>query len=307
MVREQANDYSLKVVCMKACILSGLLCCHLLPQLQAQASNYPPRLTGIINSPNRKAAFLKILSGRFQGATWKLGEGQRCVDVEVIRINPAAGSAEIRQGGTNTPITVSLARKGNPGQTADGSLELEDADLDVVLALYAECAGRTLLRWPRLPATSFTLATSDGNPAQAALVLEKVLAEAGIATIPDGAKFLMVVPKPEAAIVKLHASAPKRPPDDANETERIPAGEIYFPNTDLRQAAGIYAAWIGRKLDPTQPLPRRTLAISFRNQTPLTKEECIYALDTLFNWQGVKIVPVGSESARLVAVSDKGE
>ncbi len=136
---------------MKTFMLSLLLASLLLPHLRAGVWAGVPRLAGIVNLPEHKAALLHSVSGRLQGTTWKLGEGQRCVDVEVVRISPAAGSVGLRLGWTNTPVTVSLARRGNHAAPVAGGLELEEAGLDPVLSLYAHCKERTLLLWPRLP------------------------------------------------------------------------------------------------------------------------------------------------------------
>ncbi len=138
-------------------------------------------------------------------------------------------------------------------------------------------------------------------------MLQRALAGKGIAVIPAGGKFLLVVPEAEVASVRPRISAPMTPPGKVTSPDLIPAGQIYFPNTDLSQVAQVYMSLIGRKLDQTQPLPQTTLPIKFGNQTPLTREECLYALDALFSWQGLKIVPVGHGSARLVPISDTGE
>jgi hypothetical protein len=43
--------------------------------------------------------------------------------------------------------------------------------------------------------------------------------------------------------------------------------------------------------------------ISLKTQTPLTREEVCYALETLFAWQGFKLVPEGDRLAKLVPIS----
>jgi hypothetical protein len=292
---------------MKMPVLSLLASCLLLPQLFAGPRPSVPRLTGIVNLPDQKAALLGFNPPGSSPRSLVLRESERDGEIEVIRISPVTGSVELWPGWTNAPITVSLPRHGSHVETLTGSLEFVGAEIDPVLSLYAECKGRTLLRWPRLPATSFTLAASTTNQAQAALVLEKALAEKGIATILDGDKFLMVVPESEATAVKPRSAQIKISTSDGIKPERIPVGVIYFSNTDLSQVAQIYAELIGCKLDQTQPLPRPTLPIKFRNQTPLCKAECVYALDTLFYWQGVKVVTVGNGSAMLVPISDAGK
>ena len=66
--------------------------------------------------------------------------------------------------------------------------------------------------------------------------------------------------------------------------------------------AEIYAEIIGRNLDRSD-LPKRAFAsITFRSQTPLSKREAIYALDKLFRWQQVKIIPADDVSVKLVDI-----
>jgi hypothetical protein len=142
------------------------------------------------------------------------------------------------------------------------------------------------------------------NRAQAVLVLEKALAETGISVIPDGEHLLIIMPESEAAIVKPHASEIRSSTGEGRASELLPAGTINLPNTDLNLAAQVYAGLIGRTLELKQSLSGPTLPISFKNQSPLAKEECVHALDLLFRLQGVKVVPVGNGRATLVPISE---
>jgi len=273
---------------------SLLLNCLLVPQLFAGPRYFTPRLTGIVDLPNQKAALLDFSLGG-GGETPRslvMHENERDGEIEVIRINPVTGTVELRLAWTNTPVTVSLQPQDDRTRTAGGGLEFVDAGIDPVLSLYARFNDRTLLRWPRLRASSFTLVASTTNEPQAAFVLEQALAGEGIATIPDGKEFLMIVPASEAVLVKPRPAEIKSSTGDGSKPELMPVGAINFSDADLHQAAQIYAELIGRKLDQAPQVPRPTGVINFRNQTPLSKAECIYALDTLFRWQGLKVIPI---------------
>ncbi len=87
----------------------------------------------------------------------------------------------------------------------------------------------------------------------------------------------------------------------------MPIEAVNFPDTDLNQVAQVYAALIGRRLEQPPPSARSTVPIRCKTQAPLTRKECLYALDTPFRWQGVEVVPVGTASARLTPVSDAGK
>jgi hypothetical protein len=164
---------------------------------------------------------------------------------------------------------------------------------------------------------TFTLTDSPANKAEAAVALERALAAKEIVSIPDGTKFMMVVPKAFAALVKPHSSeirsatgtGPAAPTGDnqpparqAPDDNNIPPGVIHFVNVDLLDAAMLFAELLGRKLDRTTPYPAHGL-ISFKSQTPLTKAEVCYALETLFSWQGAKLVPAGTNLMRLEPIS----
>jgi len=81
----------------------------------------------------------------------------------------------------------------------------------------------------------------------------------------------------------------------------VPAGVINFRNVDLQIVATIYAQVIGRELEKTAPFPSDV--INIKTQTPLTKQEACYALETLFNWSGAKIVLVRDDLIRVVPMS----
>jgi len=177
-----------------------------------------------------------------------------------------------------------------------------------VIKIYSELVNRTLLRFPHSLNEKFTIYAAAGSPAEAARVLEKALAEKGMALIPDGDKFTMLVPK--AAADRVHPLAPKAKrgslstaeparSDADPKSEEIPAGVINFPNVDARDVGRIYVEFVGRKLDPVEPFPPAG-TISLRTQTAMTKEEVVYALETLFAWSGIKPELVGDRFVKFV-------
>jgi len=288
---------------MKSTILSLLVNCLLLPQLLAANSPYVPRLTGIVNLPHQKSVVLEFDPPGSSSPPLILAESQREGAIEVTRITPDTRAVELRVWGTNVLLTVPVPDDGRFPRTVGGSLALANADLDPVLDLYAGLKGRTLLRSPRLPATSLSIETAVTNQADAARALEKAFAANGIATIQDGDKFVMVVPDSEAAIVKPRSSEIKSSSQEGAGPELFPPGAMNFSHAELSQMTAIYAGLIGRKLDRSQQPQKPTLPINLKNHTPLTKAEGIYALETLFSWQGVKVVPVGNDSCKIVPLS----
>lgn len=282
-------------------LFAGLL----LPPLRAAPLNPVPRLAGIARLPGRRVAILEIVTAR-SGVTRQLvlNEGQREGGTKVLQIDPETGVVKLELAGTNVTASLVFTQQANHAGNAVSSVILDRARLDPVLKIYSELKARTLLRSPWLPAAALSLNLSTTNAAQTALMLEQAFAEKGIKTIPDGEKFLLVVPESEATRVKPHPSGIKSITVAGDQADMIPPGAINFAPASLRQAGQIYAELVGRKLEsnPQTTIPDRL--IIFQNQTSLSKAECVYALDILFRWQGVQAVPLEQGWIRLTPISE---
>ena len=257
--------------------------------LQAQTLT-APRLCGIINLPDTKRAVLELPAGSPAGTGWSiLAEGQREGGVELLQIHPETGSVKVNLVHNPDIKTLSFTNSTPNGLDGATGIVLENAPLESLLSLFGEFSGRTLLCWQSLSNTLFIVGASNVNKQNVAAILQRALTLNHLKVIPDGDNFLMIVPESEAVHAK--PSAPKVDSSDSL-TELLPAGAINFPNTDITQVMEIYAELVGKKLDRSAhyPMVRR---IHFKNQTPLAKEEAVYALDTLFAWNGVKMVPAG--------------
>jgi hypothetical protein len=332
-------------------LLLALLCFIGRGHSATETPQSTPKLTGILNLPDSTLALLEV-TPLYAGGNRQLilAPGQREGDVEVTRINPESGAADVRlsitrlwnanpggQATTNAAriwdaktgkeitqplspgsvvqsaqfspdgrrivttgtnlISVSFRDPTHRLETGHPGLVLEDAGFGQVLMIYQRLSGRTLLIHPALPEYSVNLRAEASNPAEAALVLEKEFASQKIAVIPDGDKFAMVVPESQVTGLKPRSTEIK-----PTEGELLPAGVISFLNVDLVQVANIYAALMGRKLDRQAPPPRATRTINLKTQTPLSLEEARYALDTLFRWQGLEMIPTGDDLMKLAPV-----
>ncbi|HXP63377.1 MAG TPA: hypothetical protein VN829_22940, partial [Dongiaceae bacterium] len=267
------------------------------------------RLAGIVSIGGVRQAALELPARRRgSDARWVLlGEDQRDGDVTVLGINPANGTVRARLGGANE---ATLSLRNGTGLPAF-EIVFEEAGLEPVLAVYQECVGRTLLRATLPVKAAFTLRTTATSQAQAAAVFERALAEQGIVAVPDGDKFMIVAPKemePElkaraikrksdvpgsvsaasAAAVSVDARA-KPAPATGPSQEVIPAGMLEFRGADLPQVLLVYAELTGSKHRPGEGLPYRP-QIHLKSQTPLTKEEAIYALDTVLRLGRIGVV-----------------
>lgn len=175
--------------------------------------------------------------------------------------------------------------------------------LDKALVLYSDLTERTVLKYPALPNLMLTLGPSITNQAEITRTIEATLATNGITLVPDGQKFVLVAPQYAAA--RLNPQAAQLPAAAKNDSkDRIfPRGSIHWKAVRLSQALPIYADVLGKKLDPAG-LPLRTpdFEISFFNQTALTRAELGYALETLFKWNGVRLVSLNPGQLRAVPI-----
>jgi hypothetical protein len=223
-----------------------------------------------------------------------------------VEIDSDKSPVGINRNGTSTVLTLNQKAPSGSDNAAAGhsQIELQNIDLNQVLAIYAEVSGRTILRHPTLRPVSLDVKAFPTNQVEAAQALEKALEEKGIATILDGEKFVKVVPKAMAAEVSQHSSENVSAITNLSPSKAlIPTGSINFIALDVNQMLPIYAQLVGRKLVQTDRLP--PVQISLKSTTPLTVSEVIHALDTLLRWSGLKVVPVGDDSLKAVSIYSK--
>jgi hypothetical protein len=182
-------------------------------------------------------------------------------------------------------------------------LVLENVSTDLFLFFYAKLTGRTLLRSPRLPETSFTLSAAAKDPSGLIRILDNALTSKGIATILDGEKFLQVVP---AAQTQGHKSdVESTPAANSYRTEEI-AGQrtfINLPYTHLLEALKLYAGFSGRTLDIAGEARALDTIVRLTTQSALSTSECEHAFEVLLGWSGHKLVPATQDSLKIVATA----
>jgi len=278
-----------------------LVGCFLVPQLMAGPPTAVPRLAGVVCLPERKVEILEVKpTGSGRAGQLILNEGQREGEVEVIQIESEKGIVKFPAGGTDFVENFHFENRTHQSGGTGSRIMLDRADMDPVLKLHSEFKDLNLLRSARLPTVVLGVNVSPTNKLQAALVLEQALAGKGITTIQDGEKFLIVVLESEAATVRPRSAEIKSAAATGDQMEFFPPGAINFTSGSLNQVAQIYAAIVDCKLES---YPRSTLpdaAVKFQNQTPLSMEECLYALETLFGWQGLKAVPGNGNLAKII-------
>lgn len=250
------------------------------------------QLRGIVNLPGIKQALLVTNSpSRTPSALLILSENERENKIKLQTINTKKSSAELLVDGN--PIEVKMEHPSS--STLEPGIAMDRAPLDQILRVYAELAHRTILRYPNLVAEEFSFQAGVSSVEEAVRVFDKAFAEKGFSVIPDGEHFVMLVPK--TAVTKVH---PHAPPSNSSDPDLLPAGVICLYNVDLREAAKIYVELLNRKLNP-EAFGFSGL-INLRSATALSRQEAIYALETLFAWNGVKLVPDGDKFVKPVAL-----
>jgi hypothetical protein len=269
------------------------------------ARNTPevPRLSGIVNLPDFEYAAFEFAPKPYDRCRQAVvGEGQDLWGIKLLKVNPGQRAVEVEVDGLSAPLAMSLRPESNSVQEHPSQIALTNASLLSVLELYGDLSGHTLLYWPSLPEANFSLDGFASNRLQAASILEKALADTGIVIVADGDKFMMVLPKDKVATVKPGAPRGPAAPSAKSESVDTQAGEIVFHGAALTQVLDIYAKLVRVKLDRGSthiPMSSNNSSIFFYNQSPLSREEAIYALETLIQWHGIKIAR--SPDNRIVA------
>ncbi len=248
----------------------------------------------MVNLPGHKFALVNVAGPRPDSRPTELllKEHEPWESLEVIKILPESGAAELRHAGTNLVVTLPGAETNSPAP----ALWLVGAGTTSVLATYGELAGRSLLRSPLLPDKTLTLRSTSGDKAEVAKLLSAALATKDIAVIPDGEKFAFVVPKQTTTFWQTRIAESTPPAPSAADPAIVLASNVVYIGADLMTLAATYAELSGRSINPanwSRDVPNPSFF--FKNQTPLSKPEMRYAFERLFELCGLKMVPDGEK------------
>jgi hypothetical protein len=211
---------------------------------------------------------------------------------------------------------VSASNDGKPAEESipPGTIYFSGADINQFLDLYAMLLNRSLLRAP-INSSTFKLHTQTPFTKSAVMyLLEVALALNGIASVDDGTNFVQIVPISRIANLKL--GAPQRNPDepllDPKTVREFSYRHSFAPGPGRQTSTqgtandmvGYYAELTGRAASAskvTGPWP------IFRAQTPLTKTEVLYAIETTLALNGVAIINEDDKTIRAEYVDERAE
>jgi hypothetical protein len=235
-----------------------------------------------------------------------------------VQVVPLAQRAQVRTG----------APKAGAGVIPAGLIDFSNADLNQVMAIYSAMRQRTILRPATLPAPTITL-RSQGHLSQeeAVYAMAKVFELNGICLVDDGPKLVQVVPMGQRWAVQTHAPTPE-PGAKLFDPKKVPTlgtSQSYRPLTggerleqefeQLRKAfyeyldlpdpakrsaqrlLQLYAGLAGKTAVPSTNF--YGAAVWFHVETPLTRSELLYAIETTFVLHGFAIIPVDDRRIRL--------
>jgi hypothetical protein len=221
-----------------------------------------------------------------------------------------------------------------------GMIDFSNADLNQVLSIYAELSQRTVLRPITLPAPTVSLKTQCALSKEEVLyAFATVLALNGICVVDDGPKFVQVVPIWQRDQVKKAAPKPEPgaklfdpkkvpsvgppgfsmpsppPPKPTNEVQRIEqeierlqkAFSNFLHPPDPSKPAGrrlfeLYARLADKTAVPSPKFDG--IGIWFHVDTPLSKSELLYAIETTFTLNNLAIIPMDEDKIRLGHISE---
>jgi mono/diheme cytochrome c family protein len=287
------------------------------PQAPQHQTAGIPRLAGMISDRYRHFAILETAGSSHH--YFILRERERHEGVTLLDASPNKGRVNLRVGAANPVVTLTLdgwsvsqpTDKGTAGIRESLSLALNGippklalrkVNLDLVLFLYSQFSGRTIIRSPHLPAALLDLNVGAAGPESMTQGLKRVLLAHGITSIEDGDKFLLVMPESESGSVHPQFRQFEASAADGSWPDLYPGGvNVNLPNTGLDQLVRLYTELTGRKFDSLE-LPT-TGMVNFTTRAPLSKVECVYALETLLRWHGLERVTVAGDPAPATCAS----
>jgi hypothetical protein len=117
-------------------------------------------------------------------------------------------------------------------------IEFTNKPLPVVLRIYSELTGLTLLQHPDLGPQKVTITSTASNQLARASAFATALTNAGIVSITDREKFLRLLPAELAEQIQ-RVAIPLRGTNEAGSTDKLPAKVIHLVGIKVEHAARI--------------------------------------------------------------------
>ena len=169
------------------------------------------------------------------------------------------------------------------------------------LETYGELVGKTILAPSSLLSSPDSI-MSEPPPKKtnAITFFETELSKKNISVIQDGRSFVRLLRAGDWQAGLSNAPLRGAQLRVSPSKEMIPAGAVNFPGTDLTQVLNIYAELKNRTILRTRFLP--SPVVRFKTQCALTKEELVYALETVLALNGISTVDDGQSFVQIVPI-----
>jgi hypothetical protein len=252
----------------------------------AQPAGTTVKLVGIV-SVDYSRAILEVVqtnytrahNPRAQTRQFQLAVNQTDSGVQVQSIDASKGTATINVAGEVRTLVLDSPNGAEPNKPS--TIQLRGVKLQQVIYLYGQMKGRTVLQHPGLKDTGFTLTANPKSKLEAAKALEGLFASHQIAVIPDGEKFVMLIPFALTNKVSPHSNKIA----DADPT--VPPMSVNFNNVPMSKVLGVYGQFLGRPVTNCENAP--WAGIDFVQENSLSKGQICYGLETLFAWNGIRV------------------
>ena len=221
--------------------------------------------------------------------------------VELVRIEAAKGAASVTVNGEMRHI--SMAADQDSTNELDSSLPVmyfQTLPLRNAITLYGDYKKRTVLIHPKLEPQTFSLKINPRTRQEAVEALEKLFHDHNIATIPDGEHFVMLVPVTLTNSVRASSSGLP------HTNSLVPAMSINFTDAPIGLAIQTYADFMHKEVvnmqDNSVPLWH---TITLIQSAPLSRTEIGYALETLIEWNNIRMAPDGNDKLKLEKITGR--
>jgi hypothetical protein len=232
-----------------------------------------------------------------------LRTGQSTEGVEMGNIDAAKGTATVKVNGTERRLSMPTDWDYGSTNELDPSLPVmyfHALPLQTAIGVYADYKKRTALIHPRLGDSTFSLKINPRTEAEAVEAWEKLFRERNIATIPDGEHFEMLVPFASTNSVTPGASGLPQ------TNSLVPAMSISFHAAPIGLVIETYADYTHNEV--VNMHDRNSLlnaSVTLVQITPLSREEICYAMETLINWNNIRMAPDGEGKLKLERIPSR--
>jgi hypothetical protein len=240
---------------------------------------------------------------RLERKCYSLRESETVGQLSELQVDPPNRSVSVKFNGVATNLMlVADSTPALPRTVASGQFQcaLRDAPMEVCVRLYGGLTGRATLSTHGVSTNRVTASlTKPLTSAKAAEWLRESALHTGVAIIPGGDYFAIVVPAAQTNLAERIITAP--PATGA-------AKELTYAYSDADGDIVLdeYADLLGKKIEATRDvlIAGSRIRSSFVTHRPLTKDEARSVFETLFRIHSLRIESVDDTHARMTLARD---